>query len=1213
MSSVAKIAFWLAGGIAAASVLLVLYVLGRRLLAFVLHKRVSSQVDEVQKLLAEHEKEHFQSVDRLLFQLGQVDHQQAIEAGLSAALERTDDASRARLRQVYESLGLTRQYLQMLEKAPRWQDRMLAARLLGQLGAIEAVPLLVAAMRDPHEDAATVKLAAAQALGQMQAEEAVPILLQELKDRDDWASPRLAELLVSFGPKARDALHEALNDEAHANARIWAAQILGRCGDASSVPLLLARLSDRSDRIRMSAAEALGRLGDKRAVAELVKCVMGDPVSPVRAEAARALGAIGDSSAVEHLVLLLGNHDYWTRLRAIEAIERIRPDDVSLLEGALDDGEEAVRSRAAVALERIGALGRRIEDLASDDRGKVARASSTLVRAGRAGLLELLQAALEHRNMRVRSRMCGVLGEVGDERVVDSLAALLVDPMWPVRVRAVEAIARLRPPGGTSRLLPLLKDSEETVRVATVDAIKALGVPDSDDEIATIVTLFSEGNAAVRVSVIEAVGERPDEQVDRLLAQGLADSNVEVRLRATRAVAKRGDKRFTEALIQRLGDTETRVRSAAVDGLGRIGSEEALRAVVGSLSTADRDFREALTSVMARLGPEEVMKLAATASVENRLACVWALGKTADPEAIGPLERMGRDKDFSVRAAVAGAVGKLPGQRSEAVLARLAADPNERVRAAAVNGLGRLGAASAIEQLVRSMDDPDPFVRDRVAIALGSIGGSRAVAALDYALNRTEDPKAKAFAFIGYGLLGNEMGFRIALLGLSDPRMQAQIAARLERELPEVRERFRQNLHLDGEESEEQSDPLDRKRLIAHYATELRENQAPDRRLAAISALQAFGLEDQLDLLLGVVRTDPDPRVRRMAIVGLLRHSDHERVPAVMLRALSDPVAEVQVAAAEGLAGFADPAHNEALLRSFTLRNPRLDEAIADALAQANTANVRRFIDQLLGESREDVLRGGAAVLGAIGDPIATGVLRAWLSHPNPAMRRAALEALSKIASTEAREAIVDCIVDTNEEVRLTVVRALGRLPGAAASLAGLVHDPSQRVRVALARLVGENGQVGMVTLAEALAADPDDEVRGAAMSGLLSLGDGAALSCFTEQFERQSIEVQQRLRSLSDDSAPMRALGAVIMTSRQPPARALAVRALKLLSKQPHKLLTAALGDPVAEVRIAAIEAVGYSAEPALQQAMERLLRDPVAEVQQAARKARLSVVGRR
>ena len=1213
MSLLLKISIWGAVALGSAVGALLLYLAARRVAEALLLRRLDQRVKHVQSILTQHEQQRFQQLDRLLFQLGEVHDVGAVESALNSTLDSSAQELKPQIRKLYQSLGLTDRYLKQLADAPRWTDRAAAARALGQLGAVDAIPKLVAAMRDPHEDARSVKLAAAQALGQMQAAEAIPLLLAELRLVDEWASPRLAEVLVSFGPAALGPLLEALADETQTNSRVWAAQILGRIGDPSVVQPLISRLRDRTETVRMSACEALGRLKDQRAVNDLMQVALRDPVPPVRAEAARALGMVGDASVVPSLVTLLSDPDYWARLRAIEAIEQIKPADPWCLDLALRDASPEVRGRAAVALQRIGLLDKRIEELVSPDRAVVERAHNTLVEMGRAGLMESLLAFLEHADFRIRARMADVLGEVGSQAPVSSLSRLLRDAMWPVRARAAEALGKIRPPNGVGLLLPALSDGEETVRAAAA-AVRGLGTPEDDANVEAVVRLFDTANAEVRHSVLEAVAHFTRPSVEQMLERAVVDLNAEVRLCAVKSIGTRSTERWVETLAGRLADPDTKVRAAAAQGLGRVGTPAALEGVVRCLSTPDRDFREALTTVLAAHGVETVAALAGQPqTLETRLALVWTLGKTADPKAVPRLAELAQREEPEVRAAVAGALGKLEGPESEAALGKLLEDRNERVRAAAVNGLGTVGSDACTVQLMVALEDPDPFVRHRVSLALGRVGTTQALSVLEYALQRASTPVERAYAVVGYALAGGELGFRMAISALSDTPLQEEITRLLQKEPPEVQQRFRENLHLQAP-TEGQGEVLQPADLSDRYATVLRTSQSAEDRAMAVKALQSLGLEGRRELLMDALRTDPAAEVRRLAVQALAGHAHVTAVTDIFVDALRDPTLGVQIEAARGLLGARQPAYNRPLLRCLLGGNEALSRAAVDALIAANMGRAMAFVDELMGYREEDLLCGGATVLGALGEPRTRGVLQAWLTSKGPKLRAAAARGLGRLGTLDAKEALIGSIGDPAESVRLAVMDGLSTIPGddVMEALGRLARDPSLAVRMGVARLAGRSQSALAAQLAEVLVEDPDEEIRVEALLSLLRLRDVDAATRFVALLDKQPDAVKTQLSRLPADHPALLLAQEMLATDRRPAVRVAALKALCHIPHRPMEMILEALADPEPAVRVAAIEVASYMDQPAIQTALERLLRDPEQRVRDAVRKLRFSVVGK-
>ncbi|RMD59060.1 MAG: NACHT domain-containing protein, partial [Nitrospirae bacterium] len=83
---------------------------------------------------------------------------------------------------------------------------------------------------------------------------------------------------------------------------------------------LLLRYKNRE--VRKRAAEALGKIGDTRAVEPLIEA-LGDDDWRVRERAAEALVKIGDAKAVDALIKALGDDDSWLRWSAAYALVKI--------------------------------------------------------------------------------------------------------------------------------------------------------------------------------------------------------------------------------------------------------------------------------------------------------------------------------------------------------------------------------------------------------------------------------------------------------------------------------------------------------------------------------------------------------------------------------------------------------------------------------------------------------------------------------------------------------------------------------------------------------------------------------------------------------------------------------------------------------------------------------------------------------------------------
>ena len=97
----------LAAQILAGAVLLgLLYVLAKRAARWYLLRTLERRVEKVRKILEKHQASKFEKVDRLLFQLGNVQDREAVEIALHEVLENDGDRFGPRLRKIYNNIGL---------------------------------------------------------------------------------------------------------------------------------------------------------------------------------------------------------------------------------------------------------------------------------------------------------------------------------------------------------------------------------------------------------------------------------------------------------------------------------------------------------------------------------------------------------------------------------------------------------------------------------------------------------------------------------------------------------------------------------------------------------------------------------------------------------------------------------------------------------------------------------------------------------------------------------------------------------------------------------------------------------------------------------------------------------------------------------------------------------------------------------------------------
>ncbi|MDH4378640.1 MAG: HEAT repeat domain-containing protein [Vampirovibrionales bacterium] len=143
----------------------------------------------------------------------------------------------------------------------------------------------------------------------------------------------------------------------------------GKAGDSPAVIPLMSLLNDRglNYRVRMAAAESLGRLGDAHATAALMDILQNDeePSIYLRESTAKALGMLGDLRAVDALIEVMNtkkglrNKLTFLKERAIQALGQLvsgKKADEKVVNNLLLSLKDSASSIRLAAVEALGDL-----------------------------------------------------------------------------------------------------------------------------------------------------------------------------------------------------------------------------------------------------------------------------------------------------------------------------------------------------------------------------------------------------------------------------------------------------------------------------------------------------------------------------------------------------------------------------------------------------------------------------------------------------------------------------------------------------------------------------------------------------------------------------------------------------------------------------------------------------------------------------------------
>jgi len=182
------------------------------------------------------------------------------------------------------------------------------------------------------------------------------LLFPALRWRDPMARNRAVALLVRMGPLAVPPLLARLEGAETAAERWAAADALGRIGDSRAVARLLRALEDPAMTVRRASIVALLRLEAMNAVPRIARRLEEDQSGGVRVIAAGVLGKFEDPRAVPALVRGLSDPQWYVRQASATALGQIGDRRaIAALEKATRDPRKSVARAAAAALRALRA------------------------------------------------------------------------------------------------------------------------------------------------------------------------------------------------------------------------------------------------------------------------------------------------------------------------------------------------------------------------------------------------------------------------------------------------------------------------------------------------------------------------------------------------------------------------------------------------------------------------------------------------------------------------------------------------------------------------------------------------------------------------------------------------------------------------------------------------------------------------------------------
>jgi HEAT repeat protein/tRNA A-37 threonylcarbamoyl transferase component Bud32 len=330
---------------------------------------------------------------------------------------------------------------------------------------------------EPRERSAAFRI-----IGDIATEELVPDLVARLEGKDQGVKMHLIEVLAKFRrPDVAKALEKQLGDR-NKLVRKAAITALADMPGERDIPLLTGMLRDPDLESRNRAVDLLVRLKHPATMQNLVG-IMREESEDSRRAAVEVLNGIADVNSLKTLLAALEDSDWWVRSRACDALAKIGgPKVMDAVLKLVGDQDENIRRAAIEILNQTKdqrAVAHLIKATEDADWWVRERAADALAEIGM-DARDAIPALLKMLGGDVRSVPAAVraLGRLGDSRVLPVLMPLLNRTEKPIRVEAVQAVARLADEKNAatvkSKLQPFMSGADETIAKVAADAVIGL-------------------------------------------------------------------------------------------------------------------------------------------------------------------------------------------------------------------------------------------------------------------------------------------------------------------------------------------------------------------------------------------------------------------------------------------------------------------------------------------------------------------------------------------------------------------------------------------------------------------------------------------------------------------------------------------------------------------------------------------------------------------
>ena len=544
-----------------------------------------------------------------------------------------------------------------------------------------------------------------------------------------------------------ESLRLALVDRKFPEVRSGSAYLLGEVADAEqsdAIQSLRNALQDPDPRIPYQAMRSLGKLG-ALSIQEVLPFFEVDS-SSIQFHALRALSTIAGPQVHEVLEYMANNEAESLAMRtlAVKLLgERNVLESAASLTELLRSGESNLRQHAALALGRMGAFSA-VKDLYQtliDEDEDVRYATGVaLGLLGDVRTVPFLFKAKHHADAYTQEMVQSAFDRLGNEALAEVITAMRKMPM-PYRVDAVQHLEHLKDERAMLPLIQYLMDEQVYLHVR-----KALLALQEKVEAPLIYVLeHNEASVELKEKAIRLLLDRSCEAAVPALIALLEDADASLRELAARSLGKLQAVDAEKALLKVIAKKDRESDDVIAEALLSLGklekvSPKAKKVLHAHLDHLNSKVRGYSISALGEIGDTSVVdsliERVMDTSQDNRPLMIQALAKLGDTKAIEPLMGI-------VQEAQRNAIGGLKGAY---------------LGSYAVQALAKLGEPKVVDLLLTDWEE-------ELEQGISQMG-DKAVPYLERALQNHREPRVRAHAAEGLGIIASpaSMGALIAAL-----------------------------------------------------------------------------------------------------------------------------------------------------------------------------------------------------------------------------------------------------------------------------------------------------------------------------------------------------------------------------------------------------------------------------------------------------------------